>query len=118
VLPVSHCFAINGYNMQPEVDGLQGILDAYAMCIRNVVLSGPTVFSQIINQAASIASRFHRSTDQKYFVLLIITDGLLNDMDQTISEIVRASGLPLSILIVGVGGADFSAMNVLDGECT
>ena len=34
-------------------------------------------------------------------------------MDATISAIVRASELPLSILIVGVGNADFSAMNTL-----
>ena len=32
--------------------------------------------SQIISQASRIASHFHRRTDeQKYFVLLILTDG-------------------------------------------
>ena len=31
-------------------------------------------------------------------------------MDKTVDRIVKASGLPLSIVIVGVGGADFSAM--------
>ncbi len=43
-------------------------------------------------------------------MLLIITDGQVNDMEATIDEIVRASALPLSIIIVGVGDADFSAM--------
>jgi vacuolar-type H+-ATPase subunit F/Vma7 len=51
----------------------------------------------------------------RYFVLLFITDGIINDLDATISEIIRASALPLSILIVGVGPADFSSMNTLDG---
>lgn len=32
------------------------------------------------------------------------------DMQQTIDAIVAASGLPLSIVIVGVGQADFSSM--------
>ena len=48
----------------------------------------------------------------KYYILLIITDGLINDMESTIDQIVRATSLPLSIIIVGVGNEDFSAMDV------
>lgn len=53
---------------------------------------------------------------QQYFVLLIITDGVITDMDQTQAAIVAASRLPMSIIIVGVGGADFSAMEFLDSD--
>ena len=35
-------------------------------------------------------------------------------MSSTIDAIVRASNYPLSIIIVGVGGADFTDMNTLD----
>ena len=35
---------------------------------------------------------------------------MITDMENTIDRIVKASSLPLSIVIVGVGGADFSAM--------
>ena len=45
--------------------------------------------------------------NQQYQILLIITDGIINDMAKTIDEIVRGSELPLSIVIVGVGEADF-----------
>ena len=44
---------------------------------------------------------------------MIITDGIINDNSATIDEIVRGSDLPLSIVIVGVGNADFSAMDAL-----
>ena len=54
--------------------------------------------------------------DSKYSVLLIITDGEITDFPETVDAIVRASTLPLSIVIVGVGSADFSAMNALDGD--
>ena len=54
--------------------------------------------------------------NQKYMILMIITDGIINDMDRTIDEIVRGSTLPLSIIIVGVGDADFSSMDVLDAD--
>lgn len=37
-------------------------------------------------------------------------------MQATIDEIVRGSSLPLSIIIVGVGNADFDAMEQLDAD--
>ena len=39
---------------------------------------------------------------------MILTDGVINDIQNTIDEVVRGSDLPLSIVIVGVGNADFS----------
>jgi len=37
-------------------------------------------------------------------------------MPDTIREIVNGSKLPLSIVIVGVGSADFESMVILDGD--
>lgn len=37
-------------------------------------------------------------------------------MDRTIDLIYEAAGLPLSLIIVGVGNADFSSMVRLDGD--
>ena len=37
-------------------------------------------------------------------------------MSNTKQAIVDASNLPMSLIIVGVGGADFAAMNELDGD--
>ena len=54
--------------------------------------------------------------NQKYNILLILTDGVINDIAQTIDEIVRASGCPLSIIIVGVGRQDFTSMEELDAD--
>jgi len=53
---------------------------------------------------------------QCYQILLIITDGVINDLQKTIDEVVRGADLPLSIVIVGVGDADFSTMDVLDAD--
>jgi len=52
----------------------------------------------------------------KYTVLLLLTDGQANDIDASVRAIVEASSSPLSIIIVGVGGADFSAMEFLDSD--
>ncbi|KAL3205917.1 hypothetical protein MRX96_052914, partial [Rhipicephalus microplus] len=61
-------------------------------------------------------ARGNYSDGRSYFVLLIITDGVISDMLQTTEAIVQASLLPMSIIIIGVGNADFTAMEVLDGD--
>ncbi|KAF3323577.1 protein BONZAI 1-like protein [Carex littledalei] len=114
--PVSHCFNLNGSTYQPEVEGIQGIMSAYISALYNVSLAGPTLFGHVINTAATIAGQSVTSGSQKYFVLLIITDGVVTDLQETIEAIVKASDLPLSILIVGVGGADFKEMEFLDAD--
>ena len=48
--------------------------------------------------------------------MLILTDGDIHDMPQTIDSLVYASGLPLSVIIVGIGNADFVNMEKLDGD--
>jgi len=48
--------------------------------------------------------------------LLILTDGVITDIHDTKEAIVDASSLPLSIIIVGIGNADFEAMEELDSD--
>ncbi|XP_062376721.1 copine-3 isoform X1 [Sardina pilchardus] len=114
---VSHEFPLNFNATTPYCQGIEGVVEAYRLCLPQVRLYGPTNFSPIINHVARFA---HQAASQKtasqYFVLLIITDGVITDLDQTRSAIVNASRLPMSIIIVGVGGADFTAMEFLDGD--
>ena len=49
-------------------------------------------------------------------MFLILNDGVRLDLDVTIDEIVKASCLASSIVIVGVGMEDFIAMNRLDSD--
>ncbi|KAM4107834.1 hypothetical protein ACJW30_04G174200 [Castanea mollissima] len=114
--PVSHCFNLNGSSHYCEVEGIQGIMMAYTSALLNVSLAGPTLFGPVITNAALIASQSLASGGRKYFVLLIITDGVVTDLQETKDALVKASDLPLSILIVGVGGADFKEMEILDAD--
>ncbi|XP_072306595.1 copine-3-like isoform X2 [Eucyclogobius newberryi] len=114
---VSHEFPLNFNAANPFCAGVEGIVEAYRACLPQVKLYGPTNFSPIINHVASIANQaIQQTTASQYFVLLIITDGVITDMDQTRSAVVNAARLPMSVIIVGVGGADFSAMEFLDGD--
>ena len=53
---------------------------------------------------------------QKYTILLVLTDGVINDQQATVDALVSASGEPLSIIILGIGAADFSGMHYLDSD--
>jgi len=115
---VSHCFSLTGDEANPYCAGVDGIIAMYKQAIGRVQLWGPTNFAPIIQATVSVAQAAHSSAAKgtTYYVLLMVTDGAITDMAATKDVIVAASHLPISIIIIGVGGADFSSMNILDGD--
>ncbi|CAD8128603.1 unnamed protein product [Paramecium sonneborni] len=111
-----HCFPLNGNPQDPEVYQLDGIMQAYNYAVRNVKFDGPTYFNPIIQESMKIAQSCKDMASSTYFVLFILTDGEIHDMKETIDSIVASSHLPLSIIIVGVGDADFNNMSILDDD--
>lgn len=92
-------------------------MEAYKMTLNLVDFAGPTHFANIIQQTIGDAEEAQVSqSNQEYFVLLIITDGDIHDMQETINAIVAASFQPISIVIVGLGSASFESMVVLDAD--
>lgn len=85
-----------------------------------VKLNGPTFFAHFLNYMVDMVEYetvtckylWPHVRMNKYYIFLVLTDGLINDMEATIDAIVRASSLPISIIIVGVGDEDFTSMNV------
>uniref|UniRef100_A0AAQ5ZGY6 C2 domain-containing protein n=1 Tax=Amphiprion ocellaris TaxID=80972 RepID=A0AAQ5ZGY6_AMPOC len=114
---VSHDFAVNFNEENPECAGIQGVVEAYQACLPKLQLYGPTNIAPIIQKVANSASQeVHTKEAMQYFILLILTDGVITDMADTREAIVQASHLPMSVIIVGVGNADFSDMQMLDGD--
>uniref|UniRef100_A0A8C5FRB1 Copine VIII n=1 Tax=Gadus morhua TaxID=8049 RepID=A0A8C5FRB1_GADMO len=111
---VSHEFALNGNPQNPYCSGIEGVMEAYYQSLKSVRLYGPTHFSPVINHVARYASAV--TDGSQYFILLIISDGVITDMAQTKESIVNAASLPMSIIIVGVGPAEFDEMIELDGD--
>uniref|UniRef100_A0A8C9V495 Copine 7 n=1 Tax=Scleropages formosus TaxID=113540 RepID=A0A8C9V495_SCLFO len=99
---------------RPEI---QGVVEAYQNCLPKIQLYGPTNVAPIISRLAKLAAREEITVEaSRYHILLILTDGVITDMADTREAIVRASYQPLSIIIVGVGNADFTDMQILDGD--
>lgn len=114
---VSHEFALNFNPSNPYCAGIQGIVDAYRQALPQVRLYGPTNFAPIINHVARFAAQAaQQRTASQYYVLLLLTDGAVTDVEATCEAVVQASKLPMSVIIVGVGGADFEIMEQLDAD--
>jgi hypothetical protein len=104
----------NNNNHEWESYQLQGILHTYIESMKYMKFSEPNLMCPIItsvyNQLSSTANECTQS-HQKYSVLILITCGVVNDLQQTIDVIVDAAAtVPLSIIIIGVGNADFTGM--------
>jgi hypothetical protein len=112
---VSHCLPLTFDPTQPCVHGIEGILGLYRNALRVIGLAGPTLFAPVIDAATRCALASWAGS-RTYTVLLILTDGCINDMRDTIDGIVAATEAPLSIIIVGVGNANFDSMRQLDGD--
>ncbi|KNC50909.1 copine-8 [Thecamonas trahens ATCC 50062] len=99
------------------IHGMPAVIQAYRNSLQFLALHGPTNFAPLIEAVIELAQTAINSQDsQTYYVVLILTDGEITDMAKTKAALVRASSLPISFIIVGVGDADFSNMEQLDGD--
>ena len=107
------CFNINFQN-NPEIYTIDGVIREYRNSFNNLILYGPTNFSPLIIKAIE---RIKIENDPlKYHILLIMTDGIIDDMQQATDALVEASFLPLSVIIIGIGNDPFTKMIELDGD--
>ena len=115
---VDHCFNVNFKKDDPMIKGIENIILAYRQSLTKVTLSYPTLFSPVLEKVIQEVHYDLKNNREEnhYYILLILTDGCINDMQQTRDKIVEASYLPMSIIIVGIGKADFTLMNQLDGD--
>ena len=109
----SMCFNLN-FKDNPDIYTIDNIIKEYHDCIEKdkLTFSGPTEFSPIINTVISRIKNNHLD----YHILMILTDGVIDDLQETIDSLVEASFTPLSIIIIGIGDADFKKMEILDGD--
>ncbi|KAJ3704008.1 hypothetical protein LUZ61_007713 [Rhynchospora tenuis] len=115
----------NVFSFNPDqrpCNGFTEVLSRYRELVPHVRLAGPTSFAPIIETAMSIVE----NSGGQYHVLLIIADGQVTRSIDTITgefsqqerktmeAIVKASELPLSIVLVGVGDGPWDTMKQFD----
>ncbi|ELK02886.1 Copine-7 [Pteropus alecto] len=101
----------------PGQPGIQGVVDAYPNCPPRIQLYGPTNVAPVISKVARMAAaEEHTGEASQYYILPVLTDGVVTDMADTREAIVRASHLPMAIIVMGVGSANFTDMQTLDRD--
>ncbi|KAG8054278.1 hypothetical protein GUJ93_ZPchr0001g31158 [Zizania palustris] len=110
------------YPDERPCNGFSEALQQYRELVPHLRLAGPTSFAPIIEMAMTIVEQ----SGGQYHVLLIIADGqvtrsvdtasgqLSSQEQKTVDAIVRASELPLSIVLVGVGDGPWDMMKEFD----
>ena len=113
---VSHCFNLT-FTDDPNVQGLPEVLKTYRNSLFQIKFDGPTYFAPVITQVMNeIKREMDNGINNHYYILMILTDGIINDMDATCDVIYDAAFLPMSIIIIGIGNANFTNMETLDGD--
>mmetsp|Transcript_12908 Transcript_12908/g.17331 ORF Transcript_12908/g.17331 Transcript_12908/m.17331 type:complete len:597 (+) Transcript_12908:343-2133(+) len=104
-----------------EVQGIDGIQSAYRSMFTSrsgMSMSEPTTITDVIKTAAHYAKKKSEQARYEkclsYTVLMIITDGKLEDFTKEGRTIYDANDAPMSIVAVGVGSADFTGMRYLN----
>lgn len=95
-------------------NGFAQVLEQYAEKARVVKLDGPTSFAPLIYEACELV----RKSNYEFHILVIITDGAVNDKNNaTVDAITYAANeFPLSIIAVGVGDGPWDEMERFDDD--
>ena len=110
---MSHCFNLTGDD-DPTITGLDNLLEHYREGIKGTKMWGPTLFATVFRMILEYMNQnIHLPM---YHILLILTDGCIHDLRETIDLIVECTSFPLSIIIVGIGDEDFTMMEKLDSD--
>lgn len=102
---------VNGIFVECPCVKLEGVLENYTRIVQHLEMSGPTSFAPIIRKAIELVH-----TRKEYHILLIIADGCVDDMNETVKAIVEASRYPLSIVCIGVGKGPWDKMKKMDDD--
>ena len=113
---VSHCFPLNGNERDPKVDGVDGMNEAYVKALKSCNLAGPTNCAPVITKATASAKAAgaHVGGPLSYGILLLLTDGEIDDMSATVEAIKAAASVPLSIVVCGIGSENFAKARALN----
>jgi hypothetical protein len=79
-----HFFPMSGDYQNTAGKGIPGIIGLYKNALASTQLSGPTYFAPTINEIFNYTSAKAAENPFNYTVLLLLTDGCIHDMSETI----------------------------------
>jgi len=93
------------------------VINSYLNSLKTVQLVGPTYFQHVLKTVTDTIKKEMKAQKKgdplTYHVCLMLTDGKIEDMNETIEALIEAAKLPISVIIVGIGNDDFGKMETL-----
>ncbi|GFO14211.1 copine iv [Plakobranchus ocellatus] len=107
---LSHDFPLNFDSTNPNCEGVEGLLEAYTSCRPKMRMRFPRNAGPILMKASQAAQMTQETQPYHYHLLFLLIRSDLDDLEEVRNELVKASHLPLSVIIVGIGEDDFENM--------
>ncbi|KAJ9464398.1 Protein BONZAI 3 [Diplonema papillatum] len=105
---VHHSFPMSLDKNAVEIQGEMALKRAYVRCVESLVPCEPTCLAPVLRLSMERAKEKerHNPTKPSYQLLVIFTDGTIDDYTEAADVLVEASAAPMSVLIVGLGDGD------------
>ena len=103
----NHCFALKDPS-DAVVSYVQEAMDLYKEMTPKITFHGPTLLAPCLSTL--MEAYYEKFNMNEYSVILILTDGIVNDVADTKRILVELSNMPVSVIIIGIGDADFKVM--------
>ena len=87
------CFNLNEQE-NPEISTIEEVRNIYRSKTPYIDLSYPTNFGPVLTKLINMVRE--ENNKKKYNIMMILTEGIIDDMDATKALIVEASKLPIS----------------------
>lgn len=107
----NYCFNIN-FNLDPNIYTIENVIKEYHNCLNKIILSGPTNVYPVLKRF--IYQVKEENLQWKYNTLLLLTDGLFDDVNEIIDILIESSYYNVSIIIIGIGDEDFKQMKFIN----
>lgn len=115
-LQTSDGFNLKQNSIVPYCDSIEHLIRCYKTNLMFLEAGGQRHIAPVIRQVSQLSKNFLNG--KHYFVLVLMTSGSNADNSDTMDAIVKASAMPLSIALVGVGSSGFTNLKRLSGDST
>jgi hypothetical protein len=101
----SQCFPLN-FNSDSRIKCVEDFQTAYEKCVSVVKMHEPAYFSPLIHTCAANTTKFQ--------ILMILTSCVCDDLEDVEQEISQLDGVPMYVVIIGLGSGDLSRLETLN----
>ena len=107
--PAVDICSMTGDYLDPYVESPEELRNCYDGSLGVIQISGPVNYKAIVKYVCDLAQLDYGtvadvSSIRNYYVLTILMAGLIDDIDDSVNEILRAAELPISVQIIKIGG--------------